>query len=275
MPKTLMRGLELIEEIGRHGPLTVTELSRRTGVHITIVSRTVSACEPEGWLTRVDGKITTGPRCALLGLTSPVTATIREAEPLVATISGLAGLPATASALVGRDLMTLTSAGSEELAGIPDGLLSRAPIHVMAAGRAVAAQLPAEQLDAILPPEPYPSAAEVVDSLTASAPLPTYLAGFEPEPEAGEGALPRSRAELDAKLTLVRETGFARDHGELHPRIHCVASPWPGVGLPAALGYFGLREEIEEKAALIEVCLRAATKPGAGPREIVEAAAGH
>ena len=72
MSQTLLRGLDLIEEVGRSGPMTVTELSRRTGIHITIVSRTIKACEPEGWLVRVDGKVLPGPRSALLGLTSPV-----------------------------------------------------------------------------------------------------------------------------------------------------------------------------------------------------------
>src|ERR1700761_7166861 len=136
-----MRGLELIEEVGRGGPLTVTELARRTGVHITIVSRTVNALEPAGWLIKVDGKIVTGPRCAVLGLTSPVSATIREAEPIVGAVAGVTGLQAAASGLIGHDLMTLTSSGGAEMAGVSDGLLSRAPVYVMAAGRAVAAQL--------------------------------------------------------------------------------------------------------------------------------------
>jgi DNA-binding IclR family transcriptional regulator len=70
MSKTLLRGLGLIEQVGLHGPLTVTELARRSGIDVTIVSRTVKACEHEGWLARVDGKVGVGPRSALVGLAS-------------------------------------------------------------------------------------------------------------------------------------------------------------------------------------------------------------
>jgi DNA-binding IclR family transcriptional regulator len=272
MSKTLMRGLELIEEVGRSGPITVTDLARRTGIHITIVSRTVKACEPAGWLTKVDGKIVTGPRCALLGLTSPVSATIGEAEPLVGAIAGMTGLQAAAAGLVGSDLMTLTSSGGEEMAGITDGLLSRVPLYVMATGRAVAAQLSTAELDAALPAEPYPGAREVLDSLSGAAPLPTYLAGFGAGGEPG-GNLPRTRKDLDAELDHVRASGLARDRGEFHPGVHCIAIPWPAAGLPAALACFGAREAIEDAGPLVEACLRAAARPGAGTRDVAEAAA--
>jgi DNA-binding IclR family transcriptional regulator len=272
MAKTLIRGLELIEEVGRRGPLTITDLARQSGVHITIVSRTVSALEPAGWLTRVDGKIVTGPRCAILGLSSPVTATIREAEPLVKAIAGVTGVQASAAGLVGQDLMTLTSSGGAELAGVPDGLLSQMPVYVMAAGRAVAAQLSAEELDALLPAEPFPDAREVLGVLSGSAALPTYLAGFGPGVEPG-GSLPRTRAELDASLAGIRESGLARDEGELHPGVHCVAVPWPTASLAGALACFGDRAAIEDSAAMIEACLKAAARPGAGSRDVIEAAA--
>jgi DNA-binding IclR family transcriptional regulator len=272
MSKTLMRGLDLIEEVGRSGPLTVTELARRTGVHITIVSRIVSACEPAGWLSRVDGKIVTGPRCALLGLSSPVSRTIRDAEPLVAALAGVTGLQAAALGLVGSDLMTLTSAGGEEMTGVADGLLSRAPLHVMAAGRAVAAQLPDELLEAALPAEPYPGARELLDPQSGSAAISAYVAGFGPGEDDRPGP-PRTRAELDRELETIRAAGLARDRGELHPGVHCLAVPWPAAGFPASLACFGDRAAIEDGEALIERCLAAAARPGAVARDVIEAAA--
>jgi hypothetical protein len=54
MSKTLVRGLELIEDRGLYGPMTISELARRSGVHVSIVSLTVSMLEPEGWVVRVD-----------------------------------------------------------------------------------------------------------------------------------------------------------------------------------------------------------------------------
>jgi DNA-binding IclR family transcriptional regulator len=264
-----MRGLELIEEVARHGPITVTELSRRTGTHITIVSREVNALLPAGWLVKVDGKIVTGPRCAVVGMTSPIAATIREAEPLVGALAGVTGLQASATGLVGEELMTLTFAGGDEL---PDGLLSRMPVYVLAAGRAVAAQLSEDRLDALLPAEPYPDSREILAVLSETEALPTYLSALEPDAEPAD-TLPRDRKALDAALEGVREQGVARDHGEVHPSVHCIAVPWPTPALPAALTCFGDRAKIESSAPLIESCLRAAARPGAGPHEIATAAA--
>ena len=43
----------LIEELGLYGPMTISDLSRRSGVHVSIVSRTVAMLEPEGWIVRI------------------------------------------------------------------------------------------------------------------------------------------------------------------------------------------------------------------------------
>jgi DNA-binding IclR family transcriptional regulator len=269
MSKTLLRGLDLIEEVGRGGPMTVTELARRTGVHITIVSRTIKACEPEGWLIRIDGKVLPGPRAALLGIASPVNRTIREAEPLVRALAAVTGLDASADGLVGRDQMMLTTFGA---AAELTGALSRIPIHLLAAGRAIAAQLSPAQLGAVLPPEPYPDAGQLLASLQDVAPASAYLAGFNVEPDP-VAAPPSTRAELDAELESVRADGFARDHGRVHPSIHCIAAPWPTDTVPAALACFGSREKIEAETELIERCLRAATRPGATAQDVLDAAA--
>jgi DNA-binding IclR family transcriptional regulator len=271
MAKTLLRGLDLLEEVGLHGPLTVTELARRIGVHVTIVSRTVSACEPEGWLDRVDGKITVGPRCALLGLSSPASQAVHQAEPLIRAIAGVTGVAAAASGLVGRDVMVLTSAGNRT-SDLPDGISSRLPVHAMAAGRAIAAQLSPEHLEAVLPPEPFPRHEQVIASLAGSTPIPAYLADFQAA-DAPLGGLATTREELETELQTIRTTGFARDRGELHPSVHCIATPWSAPTLPASLACIGSREEIANNRAMIEACLRAAATPGASPRDIAHAAA--
>jgi DNA-binding IclR family transcriptional regulator len=271
MSKTLLRGLDLIEEVGRHGPLTVTELSRRTGIHITIVSRTIKACEPEGWLVRIDGKVLPGPRCALLGLASPVTRTIAQADPLVRAIAAVTGLAASADGLVGSDVMMLASFGA---AGATDlaGALPRVPAHFQATGRAIAAQLSPEQLDAVLPAEPYPGADQLIVGLREMAPLSNYLASFHADRDP-TAALPRTRAELEAAIEPIRGGELSRDHGAIHPNIHCIAAPWPTDTVPAALACFGSREKIEAETDLIESALRAATKPGASAQDVLDAAA--
>jgi DNA-binding IclR family transcriptional regulator len=272
MSKTLLRGLELIEEVSLHGPLTVTELARRTGIHVTITSRTVAACERQGWLSKVDGKISVGPRSALIGLASPVSQTVRHVEPIVRAISGICSAATAATGLVGDDVMVLAAAGSAE-SDLPTGMASRAPVHVMAAGRAIAAQLSTEQLDAVLPSEPFPGAGQVIESLAGSAPMRAYLASHETNAPPAD-AVPRTRSALNAQLDAIRAEGFARDHGELHPAVHCIAVPWPSLAVPASLACFASREVIEANRSLIESCLVAATKPGAGAQDVIRAAAG-
>ncbi len=271
MSKTLVRGLELIEDLGLYGPMTISELARRSGVHVSIVSRTVSMLEPEGWMVRVDGKIAAGPRCALLGLISPAGRTVRRAESLVKALAAVTGAASAASGLIGLDVMILAaSSGSGN--ELPDGFSSRLPVYVMAAGRAIAAQLPGETLDAILPAGEFPDATRVLESLAGSAPIPGFLASAAADDEA-PGSFPLTRADLDAEIAEIRADGFARDRGELHPAIHCIAAPWPTAELPASLASIGSREEIEANRELIEACLRAATKPGAGAQDVFDVAA--
>jgi DNA-binding IclR family transcriptional regulator len=271
MSKTLVRGLELIEDLGLYGPMTISELSRRNGVHVSIVSRTVAMLEPEGWMVRVDGKIAAGPRCALLGLISPAGKTVRRAESLVKALAAVTGVATAASGLIGRDVMIL-SASSGAGTELPGGFSSRLPVYVMAAGRAIAAELSEQTLDTILPDGDFPDAARVLDSLDGSEPIPDFLASAGPDDEA-PSSIPLTRADLDAEIAAIRADGFARDHGELHPAIHCIAAPWPTPELPASLACIGSREEIDTNRTTIEACLRAAIRPGAGAQDVFDVAA--
>ena len=141
--------------VGLHGPLTITELARRTGIDTSIVSRTVSSLEPDGWLVRQQGKIQPGPRCALLAKVSPASHAIRAAEPLVSAIAAAVQVPTIASSLVGHDVMVLAAADANRPPPT-GGISSRVPVHVMASGRAIASLLDADQLSKVLPSEPYP-----------------------------------------------------------------------------------------------------------------------
>lgn len=272
MSKTLLRGLDLIEEVGLHGPLRVSELAQRMGLDVSIVSRTVQALEQDGWLARADRKISVGPRCALLGLSSPAAGVVRQLEPVVRAIAGVTGVPTSANALIGHDVMMLASAGTPAT-DQGDLISSRIPVYVMAAGRAIAAQLSAAQLDAVLPPEPFPDGEHVIASQDYSAPLATYLAARRTE-DPPVRSVPRTRVDLELDLDEIRATGFARDRGELDPSTFCIAVPLRAPGLAASLSCFGPRDIVTAGEQLIEAALRAATKPGATAQDVVGAAAG-
>jgi hypothetical protein len=281
MPKTLLRGLDLIETVDLAGPLTITEISRRLGIDISTVSRTVAACEREGWLVRQDGRIVTGPRCALLGLASPAAHAIRAAEPLVRAIAAATGITATASALVGHEAMFLTAATPDSAPAIPPGPPSRVPLYARADGLAIATQLTPAQLDTILPADPFPRPGTGPGTGSRTG-LGTGL-GTGPGTGLGTGfaghapSLVRTRRQFDEHVHRVRADGFARTSGNSFV-LSCIARPWPITSpptprLPTAIACIGHEDEIAAHRALIEAVLIAATNPGATAHDVIHAAA--
>jgi DNA-binding IclR family transcriptional regulator len=273
MSKTLLNRLAMFEVLDAQGPLTITDLARRCGLDITVVSRTVSACEPEGWLVREEGKVELGPRCALLAHGSHSARVIAAAEPLAHAIAGVTGLFTHVSALVGSHAVLVAAAEGRGPTdpSVAAGLAAKTPLHATAAGRAIAAQLMSDRLAEVLPAEPYPDAAATIAGLagTQAAAMFARPAGDrEPLPP-----LPRTRGELDVELAEIRATGFALDRGALHPAVHCIATAWPQRALVASFSCLGTPRTMAHEAAVIRRVLRAAVRPGATAADVVAAAA--
>lgn len=72
----------------------------------------------------------------------------------------------------------------------------------------------------------------------------------------------------------LRQEGFARDNGDLHPQVGCLAIAWPQPGLPAALAAMGPRTEIDSGETLVRTVLHTAATVGAEPEDIVASVAG-
>ena len=280
MSKTLLNRLAMLEVLDKFGPLTITELAQRSKLDVTVVSRTVSACEPDGWLIRLDGRVALGPRCTLLGHSGPIADVITRAAPLVHAVAGVTGLLTHAYGLVGANAALIAAAPGREPLAVPVGLAAQAPLFATAGGRAVAAQLDPDRLDALLPAEPFPDAAAIVANVTGT----TAQALFGPpasadSPAAGRsvgldaGPLPRGRAELRVQLERVRRDGIAVDSGELDPAVWCIAVPWPQTALPAALVCLGPANALANGRELIVRALTAAASPGAAPDEVVASVA--
>jgi IclR family transcriptional regulator, acetate operon repressor len=285
MSKTFLRGLDLLETVDRHGPLTVTELARRIGVDKAVVSRTVAAAETDGWLSRVDGRIGIGPRAVLLGHGATVDRAARRAEDLVHAVAGVTGHLCHAYTLVGANAAVLAAAGGRgPLQTMPTGLAAEHPVWATAAGRAILAQLPAADLDRLLPAGPYPDAAALAGSMGSMltslfVPPATDSAADAPggpggtAGAAGGRALPRDRGELDALLADIRRRLVAVDPGDIHPELGCVAVPWPLPALPAALACLGPPAELAAQSAAISRVLHIAAAPGATAGAILAVAA--
>jgi DNA-binding IclR family transcriptional regulator len=272
MSSTFMRGLMLLETIDRYGPLTVTELTRRTGIDKATVSRLVTASTEDGWIARTDRGLVLGPRSALMGRWGVGSDVIAQAEPLVHAIAGITGLMAHAYGLVGSSVVLLASANGREeqqlLGEAVPGLL-----NVTAAGRAIAAQLTPTQLDSLLPGEPFPDGSEFVESTRRyeTTPFITRLLDV-PAPVETRG-VPTTRRDLDDQLDQIRRAGTAFDPGDLNPNMACIAMPWPHPSMPAALACLGTPTDIAAAEALAVRCMAAASLPAATPRDVITAAA--
>jgi DNA-binding IclR family transcriptional regulator len=266
MSKTLLSRLAMFEVLDAYGPLTMTELSQRARLDLTVVSRTVAACEPDGWLIRRDGKVELGSRCALLAHGSASAQFMAAAEPLVHAVAGVTGVFTHANGLIGNQVMLIATAPGRG-AAIPAGLSSKTSVYVTAGGRAIASQIDPGSLRDFLPAEPFPDSSSVMSGFddTASARI------FTPPTNDGTNAhtLPTNREQLDLELAAISATGFATDHGSLHPAIHCVAIPWRGNAMIASISCVGSAREIADNAELIRSALSAAAAQGADPRDII------
>jgi DNA-binding IclR family transcriptional regulator len=271
MSKTFLSRLAMLEVLDAAGPLTISELAHRSGLDVAVVSRTVAACEGDGWLARAAGKVTIGPRATLLGHASPFADVIARAAPLVHAIAGVTGLLTHAYSLIGASSV-LIAAGPGRGPGIPPGLAARAPLHATAAGHAIAVQLDPARLDALLPPEPYPDADAVTAAMAGTAAEPFFTPATPATTAttaAAQPPLPRHRDDLQARLGLVRTDGYATDPAALHPAIACIAIPWPQPGFPSALACLGLPEAITASVPLIQRALALAAQPGSTPNQVI------
>ena len=268
MSKTFLSRLAMLEVLDAAGPLTISELAHRSGLDTAVVSRTVTACESDGWLTRTGGKIAIGPRATLLGHSGPFAEIIARAAPLVHAVAGVTGLLTHAYSLIGASSV-LIAAGPGRGPGIPPGLAAHAPLHATAAGHAIAAQLDPARLDALLPPEPYPDADQVTATMTGTTAEPLFTPGPPATPPPARPPLPRHRDQLQARLDFIRTDGYATDPGALHPAIACIAIPWLQPGFPSTLACLGLPDAITATTPLIRRALALAAQPGSTPNRII------
>ena len=213
-----------------------------------------------------------GPRCALLGRHGLGADVIGQAEPLVHAVAGATGLLTQALGLVGSVAVLLASASGRGRESQFSGEYVPGPLHAIAAGRAIAAQLTSDQLDAVLPPEPFPDGTEFIESMLKEPAAALFTQFFTEDHNSAPNNVATTRAELDRQLDLIRQTGTAFDRGDLHPAMACIAVPWPHPTLPAALACLGTPAEIAANEPLVLRCLVAAMRPAATPREVIAAA---
>lgn len=247
MSISALRALEVMDAV-REGPLTITEIARRTGQDKAAVSRTASSLAAEGWLVRTEAGIGLGTRAILLGAGAEHRQALERARSLAHAVSGMTGLTVVVSTVARDRHIVITVAPGPQ--GLPDFFAAGvgAPMWATAAGVVLLAQLTDEE------------AVHIVDSAPMESP-------HRRTPDR-DGVL--------AEVALARTRGVAVDRGWSHDGARCIATPYPWFeGAPAvmsALGYAGMRED---RLAFTEAQLRIACEPGATRSTLVEAAGRH
>ena len=270
MSTTFLRGLALVELVGVEGPIGVSELARRLGTDKGGVSRMVSAAVDDGWLARTDTGVVLGPRLPVLAHHSDLAGVLRKAQPLVDAVAGVTGLFTHVYLAVGHGVMPVLSAGRPPI-GLPRPPGLEMPLWSIAAGRALSTLIDAARLLELVPDGPL-VAGPTLDAVHGE--LAAVVPGGEMSID-GHSRAPTTRAEFMHAVEGVRTTGVAYDHGDVHPLIHCIAVPWPGLTAPAAICVIGSASDIAADGKLAETVLRQAVLPGVTRDRIVARAAEH
>lgn len=232
------RALALVAAFDRdHPTLTLTELSRRTGLALATTHRLARELEAWGALDRdAAGRYGVGTRLWETGLLAPIHARLREvALPTLLELRGRVGEGVQLAALVGREAMYVERLPAQASAALASRVGARLPLHATGVGKALLA---------------------FQDETFVAAVLGRPLAAYGPRTIT-------SAERLRHELRTIRREGYATSAEEYRRGTCSVAVPVATGGRPAvaAVGVvsYDLRDDM---AALVPELRRAAADIG-------------
>jgi len=235
----LESGLAILEVLADHRRgLGVTEVAGALGLDKGNTHRLLHVLQERGYveqdpLTRLYR--TTAQVLALSGAVLRHLDLRTVAEPVCEDLLEATSESVHASQLVSSGVVYVLQRRAAFRVGVDTEVGTRPPLHCTATGKSVLAQLPAAQLDVLLPAEPF-------EHYT----LRTHT----------------TRAGLLRDLAEVRERGFAVDDEEFNPGVRCVAAPIFGMegSVVGCLGVSGpvQRMGLDRLPEVAELVVRAA-----------------
>lgn len=196
--RSVVTALTVLEHLGSHDGLGVSELARQLDLPKSTVQRTLGTLRAAGWVRQDDGaRWSLTLRCAVLGQRALNRTTLNEvARPVVTALRDRTGETARCWLVQGTDVVLLDLAESAHaVRAVADDLPGATPLHATAIGKATLAARP-EAVAALLE---QPLARATSRTLTDPAAL---------------------RRELDG----VRRRGWAESREETHPGVGGVAA---------------------------------------------------
>ena len=151
--KSVRTALRVFEEVAACQPVGLSELSRRLDVPKASVQRALTTLADAGWLRHdvgQPGQWVVTARFSVLADASPAVITARDAaRPLLRSLrekaEGWSGF-----FVLDGDRMVLLAGPEESTLRSHEAALGPLPVHVSAAGRAILARLPDDQVEEVL-----------------------------------------------------------------------------------------------------------------------------
>ncbi|ROR72014.1 IclR family transcriptional regulator [Bogoriella caseilytica] len=202
--------LELLADLGR--PTALSEISEETGLPLPTIHRLIRTLVARGYARQLPSRrYTLGPRAVRIGEVAG-----RQlgagTRPHLERLARELGESANLAMLDGDMAVYVAQASSTQSMRMFTEVGRRVHCHCTGVGKTILAQLPSEQVRAII-----------------------GSAGMPP-------ATPSSLTTLDdllAELALIRSRGYAIDDGEQELGVRCFAVAVPGSPTPAALSISG------------------------------------
>ena len=194
--QSVRRAFELLETLAEGGPMSLSQLFAKSGLPLTTIHRLTGTLVGLGYLRQLSAKqYALGPRLIHLGERSSRLLTTWVVPHLTGLVDEL-GETANLAMLDGDEVVYVAQAPSRHSMRMFTEVGCRVLPHCTAVGKALLAQLPAEQVEGIVRRTGMPAQTE--NTIT-------------------------SRARLAEELDVVRRQGFAIDDGEQEVGVHCVA----------------------------------------------------
>jgi IclR family acetate operon transcriptional repressor len=211
--QSIERVFELLETMAdAGGVIGLSQLASQSGLPLPTIHRLVRTLVDLGYVRQEPSReYALGPRLVRLGDISSGLLT-RWATPYLKQVADALGESTNLAMLDGDQIMYVAQAPGSHSMRMFTEVGRRAHAHCTAVGKAMLAQMPAEQVDGILRRSGMPALTE--HTIT-------------------------DRAQFTRELALTRERGYAIDEGEQELGVRCVAVALPGNPTRAAASISG------------------------------------
>ncbi|HEY5853404.1 MAG TPA: IclR family transcriptional regulator [Aldersonia sp.] len=195
----LARGARIIESFGHdERTLTVTEIARRSGLHVATASRLIEELVGVGWLERDGRRVGIGVRLwEVASRASPAVGLREAAMPFMEDLHAVVGQHTQLAVREGTEVLFLERLSTPGAAINYTGIAGRLPLHASSSGLVLLAHAPTEVQDAVL-----------------AAPMEVFT-----------DKTIRTPRQLRTALAQVRHQGYALCAGHIFPETTGVAVP--------------------------------------------------